>query len=130
LQVEAERNAVLGPRQRRKVTYNEARLARAPDGAGLTPAKDGAGLTPAKERADEDFRPAATATGASSDSDTSGSEVAEGDAGAAGKRGRPPVRVQHARGMCTGASAWLERFDAHVSPPGDAKRGAQLRGPC
>ncbi len=54
--MEAERNAVLGPRQRRKVTYNEARLARTPDGAGLTPAKAGAGLTPIKEGADEDFR--------------------------------------------------------------------------
>lgn len=71
---------MLGPRRRRKVTYNEARLARAQDGGGLTPVKEGA---------DEDFQPAATAMANSSDSDTHGCEQAEGADGAVSKRGRP-----------------------------------------
>jgi len=77
-QVEAEKNAMLGPRRRREVTYNEARLAK-------QTALEASGLTPVKEGADEDFAPTATA-GESSDNNSSGSEVDEGADNVAGSR--------------------------------------------
>lgn len=97
-QVEAEKNAMLGPRRRREVTYNEARLAK-------QTALEASGLTPVKEGADEDFAPTAMA-GESSDNNSSGSEVDEGADNVAGSRkvcstsmlgnpGGQPKREQH-----------------------------------
>lgn len=75
-QVEAEKNAMLGPRRRREVTYNEARLAK-------QTALEASGLTPVKEGADEDFAPTAMAE---ESSDNSGSEVEDGVDNVAGSR--------------------------------------------
>ncbi len=69
---------MLGPRRRREVTYNEARLAK-------QTALEASGLTPVKEGADEDFAPTAMAAD-SSDNDSSGSEVEEGADNVAGGR--------------------------------------------
>ena len=87
---------MLGPRRRREVTYNEARLAK-------QTALEANGLTPVKEGADEDFAPTAMAD---ESSDNSGSEVEEGADNVAGSRkvcstsmlgnlGGQPKRAQH-----------------------------------
>lgn len=83
-QAEAAKNAVLGPRQRRQVTYNEERLAQKAAAA--------AALTPAKKAPDEDSAPDATA--AEDSSDSGGSEVEEGADGVADK---PRTKVHDAQ---------------------------------
>ena len=78
-QLEAQKAELLGPRRRREVTYNEARLARAADGGGHTPAK---------EAPDEDFAPTGTAAN-TSDDDSGASDLEEERVeGQAGKRVR------------------------------------------
>ena len=76
-QLEAQKTELLGPRRRREVTYNEARLARAADGAGTTPAK---------EAPDEDFAPTGTAAHTSDDDSGASDMEEERVEGQAGKR--------------------------------------------
>lgn len=77
MQLEAQKAELLGPRRRREVTYNEARLARAADVGGVTPAK---------EAPDEDFAPTGTAAN-TSDDDSGASDLEEERVeGQAGKR--------------------------------------------
>ena len=78
VQLEAQKAELLGPRRRREVTYNEARLARALGSGGPTPVMEGA---------DEDFAPTATAAN-TSDDDSGGSDLEERDGVLAGKRVR------------------------------------------
>ena len=94
MQLEAQKEELLGPRRRRKVTYNEARLARAADGGGQTPVKEGA---------DEDFAPTGTAANTSND-DSGGSDLEDERAeGVAGKRVRSHLRLQALQKPCNPA---------------------------